>query len=729
MSGFEELFDQAKWIAATDADVCPILRQSFMLDRVPCDVFLNIIGFGGYSVFLNGKPVTEEVFLPLNTDFEKRETPRGEVTAHRILCDSYSVAHLCRKGKNTVAVLLGAGWYTGVAKEKPFGTKKLCFRLFEQESGATLAVSDLCAKWMPSFVREVTFDRGETQDFSVWDDAMLGTDFDDGNWNGVCEASCPDSRYMLSDCPRDRVIETITPVLISKDAGGALYDAGINLSGYPVLRAKEGDVSVRFSEVLDGEGTLSVKHGHKQYLAYHLAGKEQLLYPRFAWIGFRYFYVEGDAEVVSVQKTHADIAVDSEFSSDNETLNWIWRTYLNTQLCNIHNGIPSDCPHAERRGYTGDGQLTCRAAMRTLDARSFYRKWIDDIADCQDRVSGHVQYTAPYSRCGGGPGGWGCAIVIVLYEYWKFYGDDTPIREMFDGMLAYFDFLEAHSKNSLVTDDIEGAWCLGEWCTPDDVILPAPFVNNYFYVKGMTMAIEIARHVGRAEVIPMLEARIEERKQAIVAAYYNRWDGNFVGNKQGANAFALDIGLGDERTRENFLKHYERETYYDTGIFGTDIVTRLLFAYGRGDLAVRLLTADEPHGFGLWRRDGATTFWEYWDYYEDIRTRSYNHPMFGAAVAYFFDYLLGVTNQEGCVGYDRIEIKPVITDRLSRVHGSMTTKNGRVEVSYEREGDVLHLSVGVPEHTEASIVLPDGSAYAVTAGNHAYTVSLPVDLV
>ena len=43
--------------------------------------------------------------------------------------------------------------------------------------------------------------------------------------------------------------------------------------------------------------------------------------------------------------------------------------------------------------------------MMMTDSEKFYRKWLGDIADCQDRVSGHVQYTAPYTRCGGGPGG------------------------------------------------------------------------------------------------------------------------------------------------------------------------------------------------------------------------------------------------------------------------------------------------------------------------------------
>ena len=86
----------------------------------------------------------------------------------------------------------------------------------------------------------------------------------------------------------------------------------------------------------------------------------------------------------------------------------------------MHTGIPSDCPHIERRGYTGDGQLVCRAAMDVLDAKDFYRKWIEDIADCQDRLTGHVQYTAPYIRSGGGPGGWGGAACIVPWRYYEF---------------------------------------------------------------------------------------------------------------------------------------------------------------------------------------------------------------------------------------------------------------------------------------------------------------------
>ena len=32
----------------------------------------------------------------------------------------------------------------------------------------------------------------------------------------------------------------------------------------------------------------------------------------------------------------------------------------------MHGSFPSDCPHRERLGYTGDGQITAQAAMLTL---------------------------------------------------------------------------------------------------------------------------------------------------------------------------------------------------------------------------------------------------------------------------------------------------------------------------------------------------------------------------
>ncbi len=690
---FSEVFGCAKWIMADDSETFPVIRKNFEISGDIKRATIDIVGFGAFVFYVNGTLGTDDLFLPLNSDFEEREFPIGEVLEHRVYVSNYDITCLLKKGKNTLSVLLGNGWYNGNYSDKKYGDMKVCYKItVETDKGVESFVSDLSDKFSPSYITKSIFYLGEEQDYSCWDEKFLSNDFDDTLWENVKEAKAVESDFYYSDCPTDRVISSVEPKIVSENGDTVIYDTGVNFSGYPVIETLDGSdtVKITFSEELDGDD-LDKKHMHSQFFTVKTGGKKVIAYPRFTWLAFRYFKVEGKAKVLRVHETHTNAPVTSEFESSNETLNWIYKTYINTQLNNMHGGIPSDCPHLERRGYTGDGEITCRSVMRCLDAEKFYNKWIDDISDCQDKLTGHVQYTAPYTASGGGPGGWGAAIVILPYEFWKYYGDDSKIKAMYPKMLKYFEYLEAHSENNLVTTDKPGAWCLGEWCTPGPVILPAPFVNNYFYVKALEMTIEIAEYLGKKEDIPMMEERIKIRKDAITAAYLNPWDGNFLGMVQGANAFALDIGLGDERTKENFIKYYDELGYYDTGIFGIDVVTRLLFKYGRGDVAFKLLTADEPSGFGWWKKDGATSFREYWG-----ESRSHSHPMFGSVVAYFFEYILGIKYFVTKGGTPTCKIEAVEIPGLDWAKGAVMTPFGKIIVSRKNENGKLKVECTFP---------------------------------
>ena len=92
------------------------------------------------------------------------------------------------------------------------------------------------------------------------------------------------------------------------------------------------------------------------------------VHPKFCWHGFRYFEVEGPGEAVSASVVCSDVSVLSSFRCSDPVLNWLYDAYIRTQINNFHNGIPSDCPHRERLGYTGDGQLTSETAMLLLDS-------------------------------------------------------------------------------------------------------------------------------------------------------------------------------------------------------------------------------------------------------------------------------------------------------------------------------------------------------------------------
>ena len=707
-----EVFENAIWVTTDLGDVSPVIRTNFDIYAKVKKATLNILGFGTYVFYVNGRLGSDDLFQPMSTNFEHRDFPKGEVMGVRSYVNTYDITELLKQGKNTIATMLGNGWYDGTRQEKPFGERKLCLCVkLETDDGVSYVGTSLNDKYAPTFVKKSNILEYEIHDYTGWDASVLSEAYDDAALPCVREAKPPVTEYYFSDCPRDGVVEELIPRKVGQIGDATVYDAGINLAGIPVLRSlgKPSTIKISFSEELTEDGDVEEKHSAWQRFEAVVGDDPVEIKNVFSWYGFRYFKVEGDAEAVKVQRTHTRADITSSFNSSDSTLNWIYDAYLNTQRCNMHHGMPSDCPHIERRGYTGDGQLTCRSAMHLLDMRKFYEKWLEDISDCQDRLTGHIQYTAPYTHSGGGPGGWGSAIVVLPYEMWKHYGDDSSLERLYPQMLHYFEYLESHSENMLVNSDTPGEWCLGEWCTPGPVILPAPFVNNYFYVKALEKTIEIAEYIGRNEDIPRLKERMEERKHAITVAYFNPWDGNFLGGAQGANAFALDIGIGDARTQKRFIDYYDNLGHYDTGIFGTDIVTRKLFEYGRADIAVKLLTAKDPHGFGKWCMDGATTLWEYW-----FNSRSHSHPMFGAVVTYLYEYLLGIKQEKGSVGFGRITIAPAYVDALTMASGHITTERGVIAVSYEKNGDKTTLKVTVPNGVVANVTTPSGEVVEVT---------------
>ena len=706
------VFGEAKWVAAANAsaDRFYILRRKFSVKGVK-EAKIRVIGFGFFNCYINGERVSDELFLPLNSNFEKRENfPVGEeLTAYRCYVSEFDIAPLLKDGENTLTIHFGGGWYTFHTRwEKNYGYPKVIYSITGQDKGGKVeCYSSEEDRIGESFVKGYHITTHETIDFTDKNSGALSKDFDDSTWENAKLSDEPETEYCFSDCPKDRVCEVLDVRCIKEYSDRKLYDCGKNTSTYPRLKvsAKRGEtVKVVFSEELK-DGELNPTFNHRQVFEFISDGDGGEVIPYFSWFGFRYFEVYGDAEPICVEVVHTDTKVTSSFKSDNELLNWLHDTFINTQLTNMHAGIPSDCPHLERLGYTGDGELACHAAMSVLDAESFYRKWMQDIADCQDKISGHIQYTSPYAYCGGGPGGWGCAIVEVPYQFYKHYGDVSVLKRYYPNMLRYFDFLEEHSTNGLVTSDMEGKWCLGDWCTPIFMILPPPFINNYFYIKSLKRCIEIAKIIGKEEDIKGFEEKIAERKAATSAAYYDKAQGNCVGCQQGSNAFAVEMGLGDERTYSNLVAHYEKLGGYDTGIFGTDIVTRLLFERGNGELAVKLLTSENYHSFSQMKKGGATTIWEYWP--GSLRDRSHNHPMFGAVVAYLYDYLLGIRQEEHEYGYSKIIIAPVLVESIGKIEGYRALPSGKVGVKYEKKDGKVRFEVEIPDGISAEFVLGD----------------------
>ena len=707
-------FRNAKWVGAPErtAETFSVLRGEFVIEE-KAEIKINVLGLGFFKCYINGRCINPDTFLPLSSDFEGTCDPVDEVVSkHRVYVPEFDITNFVEMGKNTIAIHYGGGWYT--FHGRVFGLPKAIYCITAKSENETkYFVSDENCRIGKSYITGYDFVRYEHHSAEDYE-ACFSKEFDDSLWEMAVATEGLETEYCSTDCPADKLIETLSVRKIKENSASIVYDCGENTTGYPVLKVKapKGEkIRVEFAEESLSDGSLDPEHVYEQEYTFVSTGEEVLVQPEFTWFGFRFFEVFGDAEVECVKVIHSDVPVSSTFECDNETLNWIYKTFIHTMLCNMHTGHPSDCPHLERRGYTGDGQVTCNAVLTTLDARKLYEKWMQDIADGQDVLSGHIQYTAPYIRSGGGPGGWGCAIVEVPYQLYKHYGEKEILAKYYDNMRRYIDYLESHSDYGLVTSDKKGEWCLGDWCGPNilypdrditshnqQVFLPAPMVNTYFMVKSLKTMCEIATIIGKEEDIPEYEEKINYRKGAITAAYFNAFDDNFVMNVQGANSFAVDLGLGNEKTYENLVKYYKKLGCYDTGIFATDIVTRVLFRNGDSDLAVDLLTNDGPQGYEHWRKNGATSFHEYWD---SNRSRSHSHPMFGSTVAYIFEYLLGIKQAQGTVGYTSLVIEPVAINRFKKMKGSIKTLKGDVSVSYKNDSGVVNFEIVIPEGVKA----------------------------
>ncbi len=652
--GARLLFDGCDYIRGGDFEAV-LMRQSFVLPVRPIKATLRYTALGFADHTINGKAVTPDLMTPVFSDYEPRDLawsgyPLHDHGCHTCYYCEYDVTDLLCVGENVIGVHLGSGWYgTKHSKNEhmPYwGDIKSAFRLdLEFGGGEVMTVrSDAkTARWARSYVTTDRMHAGETINAEYYH-----AGWDEPGYGGVEFAPCragerPLTFYRRYDFLPDRVIGTVEPKLIFKHGDKKIYDLGENRTGWAVIGYRVDHLDdvfmVRYGEEINDDMSLNwASSGGERViqrdLFFNSTTRGDLeLRPCFTWHAGRYVEVTGSAEMIRFDVVHTELKKTAEYKSSDDDLQWLFDSFVRTELMNVHGCIPSDCPHRERLGYTGDGQLSCRAVMRIFDARDMYKKWMRDVADSQDIVSGHVQHTAPFYGGGGGPAGWGGAMCIVPYAYYEIYGDDSLMREYYDNMLACVGYLLSHSEDGLVVREDEEGWCLGDWCVPTkENDLPDPLVNTYYFIRCCEAVRTASSLFGKGDG-DYMDSLIKASKESLVRHYYDPATHSFAGGANGADAFAVMLGLGDAKTFDNLVDKYEALGEFDTGIFGTDVLLRALCENGRTDVARTLLTSHKPTSFYNMRSHGATTLWEYWN-----GDHSHSHPMFGAAVEYLIKY-------------------------------------------------------------------------------------------
>ena len=68
---FNEVFESAIWIGA-EGNIFPIFRKSFTVGSPVVRASIRILGLGASLFYINGKAGTEDLYAPVDSDFEER---------------------------------------------------------------------------------------------------------------------------------------------------------------------------------------------------------------------------------------------------------------------------------------------------------------------------------------------------------------------------------------------------------------------------------------------------------------------------------------------------------------------------------------------------------------------------------------------------------------------------------------------------------------------------------
>jgi alpha-L-rhamnosidase len=720
---------QAKWIGSfinpdPDAGItypAPFFRKEFAVDKKIKKATVYISGLGFYELYLNGAKVGNRVLAPAVTNYDKRSLkhllyPYDDQSTQRVLYNTFDVTDNLAQKNNAIGILLGNGWYNQrdrrVEGDMWYDLPKLIFQLEIEYTDGTH--KNICSDntWKTTtgpLIKDGIF-TGEKYDARLDLGAWDKTGYNDSRWKPVIFVKAPTGALHPQLAPFDKIVRTLKPTFDGKVKDSVYqYHLDETVAGWAAItvNGKAGSrVKIRYiSEEGDDYG---------QFDTYVLKGNgTEHWEPKFTWHAFRRIEIVSkdvilNAGSIGVKDVHTDVTPNGSFECSNPFLNKINSAYLKTQKANMHGSVSSDCPHRERLGYTGDGQVAMESALLSFNLPQFYQKWFNDIDDARNKKTGFVTHTAPFSGGGGGPA-WGSAYVIMPWLYFTYYGDTTLLRKHYQGMKQWVEYLQTKTdKNGLITHEEPKGWCLGDWCTPEGVQVPEPLVNTAYYYHVTDLMAKVAAVLGKADDQSKFTNLAAQIKIDFNRAYYNPSTKTYWEGRQGADVFALAFGLVPKENYQaafnSLLNHLNKINYhFDTGILGTPLLLKVLSQNDRDDIAYKIMNQKDAPGFGYLLDSKNSTLWEEWK-----GGGSHSHPMFGSVVTWFYSAIGGIKPDEASAGMKHFVIAPKPMADLTYCKSSYNSLFGKIRSEWKINANGhLEMLIEIPKNTLATFVLPD----------------------
>ncbi len=714
---------QAQWIARTtdtNSQPAPLLRRAFSVDRPVKQARVYICGLGYHELYVNGQKAGDHLLDPGYTRYDRRA-----------LYVTHDVTSLLKRGANALGVILGNGWFNchtmavwdfHKAPWRAAPKLLLQLRVDYADGGSQTLVSD--GSWKCS-TGPIVFDSiygGETYDARLEKPGWAVAGYDDSAWEAVKQVEAPKGRLTAQVMPPIKAHETLKPVKLTEPKPGVfVFDIGQNLAGMAELTVAGpagARVQMRYGERLNPDGTLDTRdieqHVKKlgkdqphQTDTYILkgGGRKEVYASRFTYHGFQYVEMTGfpgrpALDNLRARFIHTAVPKAGEFACSDPMLNRVQRAALWAFLSNLQ-GIPTDCPHREKNGWTGDAHLACEQAQFNFFPAPAHQKWIDDLGD-EQKPTGQLPGIVPTSgwgySWGNGPA-WDSAFLLIPYCQYVYYGDTENFRRHYEGMKRYVDYLGGRAKDHIVSIGLND-WA--PWKTKTDAAITD---TAYYYVdtKIVALVAELLGHKDDARKYGELAARI---KTAFNARFFKPETGLYDNGSQTALSCALYQGLVEPEHKARVLANLvtaveQANNHIDTGILGAKYLLNALLENGRADVAWRMVSQKDQPGWGWWIGQGATTLWEQWN-----GSESRNHIMFGDVSAWFYKALAGIVPDPQAPGFRHFFVKPHVLGDLASARAEYRSIRGRILSDWKVVNGEFQLRLEIPANASATVSLP-----------------------
>ena len=343
-----EIFSDARWLSPRQSLDAALFRSEIEINRTVQSAEITICGLGWFILYINGRRVGNDEFVPAYTDYHDRPDmnlsyPLNDDFSHRIYALKYDVSEYLHEGKNVLGVAVGGGYYHQTLRKAEgnmnYGNIKLCYKLDVDSEVFYSNRKDI--RYSRGYFEKSNLFYGETLDFRGFDRKWSTVDGNLSDGEEPFETAPPKTEYYIQDCPTDKVAEVLAPELVKNFGDFSVYRIEKNISGYPVIRCgNEGEtVVIECAEDLNDDLTLnnrSVGFNVQKQSEIIKTDSGEFFHPVFCWFGFRYFSLTNNADPVEVRVIHSDVEVTSDFYCSDETLNWYYKAFVNTQLSNMH---------------------------------------------------------------------------------------------------------------------------------------------------------------------------------------------------------------------------------------------------------------------------------------------------------------------------------------------------------------------------------------------------------